>query len=64
MCGHHQATIMYKSTYNHSVYPFAQVDIQFHRYLLSAYYVPGLLRSGEVTVTKTESVSALSQSSG
>lgn len=61
---HRPATIMYERAYNHLVYPFANVDIQFLRYLLSAYYVPGLLRSGEATVTKTESVSALSQSSG
>lgn len=60
-----EAIIMYNSMSNHHLfYPFTHLNIQFHKYLLSAYYVLYHLRTEEAGVTKTESVSALSQSSG
>ena len=41
--------------YNHVVYPCTHLDIEFHRYLSSAYHVPSLLRSGKAPVPKAES---------
>lgn len=41
--------------YNRVVYPCTHLDIEFHRYISSAYRVPGLLRSGKAPVTKAES---------
>lgn len=39
----------------YSAYPVPHLNIQAHKYFVSAGYVPCVLRSGEAKVTKTES---------